>query len=90
MSRRWLTCPQCDERVELERGPRPVDRSRGVVEPEVIASRCQLCVAWIRIEGWSDWTATHYSMTPFRDDADALQSFPKGIWLAVTRVQPPN
>ena len=89
MSRRWVVCPQCDERVELDREPR-LDVSAHAIEPEVIASRCQVCIAWIRIEGWSQWVATHYSMTPFGNAAAALRAFPEGTWFAVADVQPQN
>jgi hypothetical protein len=60
------------------------------MESDVIAIRCQLCVAWIRIEGWSQWTPTHYSMTPFRDAPEALRAFPEGVWLAAADALPRN
>jgi hypothetical protein len=88
--RRWVACPQCDERVELDRGPRPIELSGREIEPEVIATRCELCIAWIRIEGVSEWWATHYSMTPFRDSLDALRAFPEGTWFAAADAKPHN
>ncbi len=59
-------------------------------EPEVIATRCPRCVAWVRVEGWSEWRATHYSMTVFSDAAEALRAFPEGTWFAVADVEPQN
>ena len=90
MSRGWVTCPQCDYRVDIDHGPRPIEASGRAIEPEVIATRCERCVAWIRIEGWSEWFATHYSMTPFRQAIDALRAFPEGTWFAAGEVGPHN
>ena len=60
-----------------------MDGSGAMVEPHVIALKCERCVAWIRLEGWSTWSATHYTMTPFDDSSAALEAFPKGTWFAV-------
>jgi hypothetical protein len=83
MALQSVACPQCDEHVELDRRP----FATGL---DVIARRCPRCIAWIRIEGWSEWTSTHYSMTPFRDAAEALGAFPEGTWFAVADAQPQN
>jgi DNA-binding transcriptional MerR regulator len=91
VSRESVLCPQCDSKIELDHGPRTTrDGSGDIVEPQVIAIRCQVCVAWIRIEGWSGWSATHYSMTQCQDASAALASFPRGIWFAVADVEVPN
>ena len=83
MSDSAFICPQCDLEIELSRRPSPPKDESGVVaDAQVIAVQCERCVAWIRVEGWSCWCATHYTMTPFRDAIDALQAFPKGVWLA--------
>lgn len=61
------------------------DESGAVTGAHIIAVQCERCVAWIRVEGWSCWGATHYTMMPFRDSTDALQAFPEGAWLAAVQ-----
>ena len=79
-----VACPQCDRELEIEQRPSPTTDVSGTrVEPQVMALRCERCVAWIRLEGWSTWSATHYTMTQFGDSTAALRAFPKGTWFAV-------
>jgi hypothetical protein len=77
--------------MELDHGPRPLaDASGTLVEPQTIVARCERCIAWVRIEGWSNWSTTHYSMTPFRTATEALEEFPRGTWFAVADVAESN
>ena len=84
MSDTAFICPQCDLEIDLAHRPSPTtDDSGAVTKPHVLAAQCERCVAWIRLEGWSCWSATDYTMTPFRDATEALQAYPQGVWLAV-------
>ena len=81
---RGLVCPQCESRIEHEHVPCPIrDASGTITQPNELMIRCDVCVAWIRIEGWSEWSATHYTMTPYPTSTAALEAFPRGPWLAV-------
>ena len=83
MSDTAFICPQCDLEIDLAQRPSPGTNDSGAIEPHVRAVQCERCVAWVRLEGWSCWSATHYTMTPFRTPDDALEAFPRGVWLAV-------